>query len=246
MAVLMVAKTEFIPPPAKTVENWECDVDGGQALIEFAGRECYQSWDKPNPKTRTNFDYITKSILSHQHFSVLEHATVSFRFTKIPRSLTHEFIRHRHFSYSELSQRYVDMTNVPLIEHPLIRDLTGDHATHAKAIMRASKQSVQADYEDLSEILTEAGHKGKKVRQAARSALPEATETRIVVTGNLRAWRHFIDLRATVQADTAIRETAIDTLRLLEAEFPAVFHDYEIRVLETGETVAEGKYRELS
>jgi thymidylate synthase (FAD) len=246
MSVTLIAKTMFLPPEPETVDGWTTDVDGGEALIEFAGRECYQSWHKPNPETATNFGYITKSILSHSHFSVIEHATATFRFTGIPRSLTHEFIRHRHFSYSELSQRYVDMSTARLIEPPALYNLTGQNAANAMSLMAEVAGDAEANYERATNILKEAGFKGKAARQAARCVLPEATETRIVVTGNLRAWRHFINLRAAVHADAAIRETAIATLRILQSEYPAVFGDYRIRTLETGETVAEGQYNDVS
>ena len=85
---------------------WSTDAEGGPALVEFAGRACYQSWSKPNPRTATNESYI-QHIIDVGHFSVLEHASVSFYITGLSRSCTHELIRHRHFSYSQLSQRYV-------------------------------------------------------------------------------------------------------------------------------------------
>src|SRR5690242_2070720 len=102
----MIAKTEFLAPPEV---DWSTDADGGQALVEFAGRACYQSWSKPNPKTATNAAYL-QHIIDVGHFSVLEHASVSFYITGISRSCTHELIRHRHFSYSQLSQRFVRNT----------------------------------------------------------------------------------------------------------------------------------------
>ena len=92
---------------------WQPDVDNigpetlgptGQDLAEFAGRACYQSWHKPNPDTRTNHGYLGH-ILEVGHESVLEHGTVSVYITGISRSLTHELVRHRHFSYSQESQR---------------------------------------------------------------------------------------------------------------------------------------------
>src|SRR5262249_12043524 len=99
----LIAKTEFFPPEDVP---WSTDADGGQALAEFAGRACYQSWRKPNPSTATNAGYL-RHILEVGHMSVLEHGSVSFYITGISRSLTHELIRHRHFSYSQLSQRSV-------------------------------------------------------------------------------------------------------------------------------------------
>jgi len=74
----------------------------GEALVEFAGRACYQSFHKPNPKTASNEGYLAH-ILETGHGSVLEHASVSIYITGVSRSFTHELIRHRHFSFSELS-----------------------------------------------------------------------------------------------------------------------------------------------
>lgn len=244
MKVQLVAKTEFLPPD--DCGGWETDASGGAALIEFAGRECYQSWSKPNPETATNHGYITKSILSHAHFSVLEHATCTFRFTGIPRSLTHEFVRHRHFSYSELSQRYVNMDNAVVLEPPVLRDIVGEDAQLVKDIFRDLRTDSGAMYKEIVELLESRNVTGKRARQAARAVCPEATETRIVVTGNLRAWRHFLNLRASIHADEAIRELAIETLRMLMSEYPAVFSDYEIKTLSTGETVAKGQYHDVS
>src|SRR4051794_31644263 len=94
LGVQLIAKTEFTTPVGVP---WTTDADGGQALAEFAGRACYQSWGKPNPATATNAGYL-RHILEVGHLSVLEHGTVSFYLTGISRSLTHELIRHRHFS----------------------------------------------------------------------------------------------------------------------------------------------------
>src|SRR5699024_3870906 len=86
------------------------DPDAGdmQQLVEFAGRACYQSFHKPNPKTARNADYITRTLHGQKHWSIAEHATATFYITGVSRALTHELIRHRHLSYSQLSQRFVD------------------------------------------------------------------------------------------------------------------------------------------
>lgn len=78
----------------------------------------------------------------------------------------------------------------------------------------------------------------KQARQAARAVLPNATETRIVVTGNYRAWRHFIAMRASEHADVEIRQLAIECLRQLAHAEPPVFADFEISVLADGSEVA--------
>src|SRR5438128_8989463 len=138
--VQLIAKTEFVPP--KDVP-WETDADGGQALAEFAGRACYQSWKKPNPATATNAGYL-KHILEVGHLSVLEHGSVTFYLSGISRSLTHELIRHRHFSYSQLSQRYVPERNAAMVEPEVIAN---DPELHER-FMAAAEAGVAA-YTDL-------------------------------------------------------------------------------------------------
>ena len=118
LRVQLIAKTEFLAPADVP---WSTDADGGQALVEFAGRACYQSWSKPNPRTATNASYL-KHIIDVGHFSVLEHASVSFYITGISRSCTHELIRHRHFSYSQLSQRYVPENDAQVVVPPGLED----------------------------------------------------------------------------------------------------------------------------
>src|SRR3954454_13546884 len=95
LRVQAIAWTHFEAPPDVA---WDTDAEGGEALAEFAGRACYQSWSKPNPSTSTNAGYL-RHILEVGHLSVLEHGSVTFYLTGISRSLTHELIRHRHFSY---------------------------------------------------------------------------------------------------------------------------------------------------
>ena len=116
LKVQLVAKSEFFPPEDIP---WETDADGGEALVEFAGRACYQSWSKPNPRTATNAGYL-RHLLEVGHVSVLEHATVSFYITGISRSCTHELIRHRHFSYSQLSQRFVRENDANVVVPPAV------------------------------------------------------------------------------------------------------------------------------
>ena len=218
---------------------WETDVDGGQALAEFAGRACYQSWNKPNPATATNQGYL-RHILEVGHLSVLEHGTVSFYLTGVSRSLTHELIRHRHFSYSQLSQRYVPERDAAMVEPAVIAE---DPELHER-FLAATEPSLAA-YTELLEGLEKrfadvpnATLRRKQARQAARAVLPNATETRIVVTGNYRAWRHFIAMRASEHADVEIRELAIACLRELQRVAANAFGDFGISALADGTEVA--------
>src|SRR3712207_3741803 len=144
LGVQLVAKTEFIPPAGVP---WTTDADGGQALAEFAGRACYQSWSKPNPATATNAGYL-RHILEVGHLSVLEHGSVTFYLTGVSRSLTHELIRHRHFSYSQLSQRYVPERDAGMVEPDVI---AADPELHAKFV--AATDASLAAYTELLEGL---------------------------------------------------------------------------------------------
>lgn len=238
--VQLIAKTEFFPPEDVA---WSTDADGGQALAEFAGRACYQSWKKPNPKTATNAGYLNH-ILEVGHLSVLEHGSVTFYITGISRSLTHELIRHRHFSFSQLSQRYVPERKAAMVEPDVIAE---DPELHAK-FLAASQAGVDA-YADLLAGLEErfadepsGTLRRKQARQAARSVLPNATETKIVVTGNYRAWRHFIAMRASEQADVEIRALAVECLRQLSKAAENVFSDFTITTLPDGAETASSPY----
>ena len=240
LRVQLIAKTEFLAPPEVP---WDTDADGGPALVEFAGRACYQSWSKPNPRTATNAGYL-RHIIDVGHFSVLEHATVSFYITGVSRACTHELIRHRHFSYSQLSQRYVPEHDSQVVLPPGMED-----DQELQQIFTAAANASRATYSELLARL-EAKFMGdepgerlgalrrKQARQAARAVLPNATETRIVVTGNYRAWRHFIAMRASEQADVEIRRLAIACLRQLVGVAPQAFSDFEIATLADGTEVA--------
>ena len=242
--VKVIAWTQFEAPEEVP---WSTDADGGQALAEFAGRACYQSWRKPNPATATNAGYLAH-ILEVGHLSVLEHGSVTFYFTGVSRSFTHELIRHRHFSYSQLSQRYVPERDAAVVEPAVIAE---DAELH-KRFVEATEASVRA-YNELLEGLEQRFAdvanptlRRKQARQAARAVLPNATETRIVVSGNYRAWRHFVAMRATEHADVEIRELAVECLRQLQRVAPNVFADFTISTLPDGTEVAASPHAEQS
>ncbi len=234
--VRLIAKTEFLPPADVP---WSTDAEGGAALAEFAGRACYQSWDKPNPATATNAGYL-RHVIEVGHLSVLEHGTATFYICGVSRSLTHELVRHRHFSYSQLSQRYVPETAATAVEPAVIAD---DPELHARflAATRASQDAythLLAGLEAKFADAPSATLRKKQARQAARAVLPNATETRIVVTGNYRAWRHFLAVRATEHADVEIRALAVECLRQLRTAAEGVFADFVISALPDGTEVA--------
>jgi len=225
------------------VADWTTDTDvAAQALPEVAGRLCYMSFKKPRPGGNAAYLGHIKEV---GHGSVLEHGVWNFIITGVSRSFTHELVRHRAgFGYSQLSQRYVDESVADFVEPDCIGDDEKLHAIWEKAVTQA-----QASYIELVDGLKEKfAHleegtlRRKMARQAARSVLPNATETKIFVTANARALRHFIELRCNEHAETEIRMVAAQFLDILQQEAPNIFGDYELVDLPDGTTAAKTAY----
>jgi thymidylate synthase (FAD) len=213
--------------------SWSTDTEvGGEALAELAGRVCYMSYGKGR---RTNREFIGH-IVDVGHGSVLEHAVWSFMITGVSRSFTHELVRHRHFSYSQLSQRYVDESESEFVEPDVIAEDPELHATWVESVnaARAAYDRLIAGLERKFAAEPDRTLRRKMARQAARSVLPNATETKIFVTGNARALRHFVELRGSEHAEVEIRKVAVAMLEILRAESPSMFGDYELRPLPGG------------
>lgn len=167
------------------------DVSPGDELTEVAGRECYQSWRRPNPGTATNIGYV-KNIVDKGHFSVMEHASYTFSVRGVSRALTHELVRHRHLAFSMLSQRYVDESEGEFVV-PL--DVTNNASVLPDLLMTDFHQEALDLYNKVYAVLTESGVSRKRARQAARAVLPNGHSTRLLVTGNIRAWREVLTKR---------------------------------------------------
>lgn len=196
-------------------------LNDADTLSHFAGRSCYQAWEMPNEKTRTNKGYLA-NILKQGHESVLEHGTASFYIEGVSRNLTHELIRHRHLSYSELSQRYVKMEDAQFVLPPAMRKVAPPVAWNDTSLAEDCKTC----YADTVEDLENHGVKGKKAREAARAILPGGMETRIVVSGNHRAWRDMLKKRYSVHADAEICELASKLLESLRELAPGIYQDF--------------------
>jgi len=208
--------------------SWSTDTEvGAERLAEAGGRLCYMSFGKGR---KTNREFLAH-LVEVGHGSVLEHAVWNFLVTDVSRSLTHELIRHRAgFGYSQLSQRYVNESDAPFIEPDCIAE-----DPEADAIWRSAVEAARSAYDRLVERLelrfTHVENKTlrrKLARQAARSVLPNATETRIFVTANARALRHFLELRGSYEADDEIRKLALEMLGLLQKESPNLFGDFRV------------------
>jgi thymidylate synthase (FAD) len=213
--------------------TWETDTEvGAEKLAEIAGRVCYMSYGRGRKK---NADFLSH-IVEVGHGSVLEHGVWSFLVTGVSRSLTHELIRHRHFSYSQLSQRYVDESDSAFVEPDVIASDPALHAAWCEAVnaARAGYDRLVAGLEAKFTDVEDKTLRRKMARQAARSVLPNATETKIFFTGNARALRHFIELRGSEHADVEIRKVAVAILRIMQVEAPNMFSDYTLVPLPDG------------
>ena len=222
----VLARPNFAEPGHLPV-HWMGESTDGERLAEFAGRLCYMS--QKNPANRSTREYL-ENIKKQGHGSVLEHANYSLLLEGVSRSLTHELVRHRAgFAYSQLSQRYVDERDAAFVIPPAI---IGDDAL--VATWKAQIESAQATYVELVEKLIDRYrwvddkvHRRKMAREAARGVLPNSTETKIVVTGNARAWRTMLELRSSEGAEFEIRRMAVTVLRTMQVEAPAFFSDFE-------------------
>jgi len=224
----------------------QTDTDvAGEELAEIAGRLCYMSFARPRPGgNKAYLDHIREV----GHGSVLEHAVWNFIFTGVSRSLTHELIRHRAgFGYSQLSQRYVDESVAEYVEPDAIAADSELHRLWLDAVAHSHQAYMQL-CEKLQEIFKDEPDKTlrrKLARQAARSVLPNATETKIFVSANARALRHFIELRGSRHAEVEIRKLAVQVLKIMKQEAPNLFDDYQLVSLSDGTFEAVTQHRKV-
>lgn len=233
--VTLIAQTQLTPKPEGfgfAAEEWlSLNVDSVEAadgffdadfLAEFAGRGCYEAWSRSNPETATNLTYLNH-IIDVGHTSLFSHATLSFYATGLSRALTHELVRHRFLVFSQRSQRFVDESNCDFVCPPLLDEVDHDDL---RAVLERTVLASRKAYTLIADTLVERGVPRKKAREAARAVLPEATETRLVVSGNIRAWRDFITLRIAEGADVEIQRFAATVLsEIREKIAPASVQD---------------------
>ena len=217
-------------------------LDPAAQIIKVAGQNCYMRY---LPKRTMNKDaggYID-NIISSGHGSVMEHPNFTLLFYGVDRSFTHELIRHRAgMAYSQESQRYVGGKVLRFVERPEFQDVPELHKQFEQRIDR-----VADEYENLTTSLLalqgeglkiisaeEKTDKIKKVRQAARAALTNETEAVIVVTGNLRAWRHIFNMRVSQHSEVQIRKAIYKAYRCLKEVEPISLRDFEEVQLDDG------------
>ena len=240
----LLSRPTFMEPEHLPV-NWLGEASDGEKLAEFAGRLCYMS--QRNPASRQTREYL-ENIKRQGHGSVLEHANYSVLAEGISRSLTHELVRHRAgWGYSQLSQRYVDESEAQFVIPPAILE---DESL--EKAWKSQMETAQKVYVELVDQLMERYswvadkvHRRKMAREAARGVLPNSTETKIVMTGNARAWRTMLELRSSEGAELEIRRFAVAALRLMQAEAPGFFSDFEIYTADDRREAARIAYHKV-
>lgn len=183
-----------------------------EELIELAGRTCYLSHDRSQPGSEERF---IRMLLRHDHLSVLEHAYATFRIKGGSRAFTHQIVRHRLASYSQQSQRYVSEASFDYVEPKSIRANPKAHKRYVELM-----EEIRTTYGQLQELGVP--------KEDARFILPNAVTSEIVISANLREWRHIFTVRCEVHAQWEIRTICIQMLELLQKAVPTVFSDFVI------------------
>jgi len=217
------------------VWNRTAGITEPEELVEAAGRICYMSFgEKQSP--RSNEQYV-HNLISQGHESVLEHVNWTFLLAGVSRAFTHQLVRHRAgFSFSQLSQQYHEETSAAFVEPAHLRQ--SPHALEAwHEAMTVARKSYKTILDSLGAVENAAGVELQKkelkraIRSAARSVLPNATETKIIVTANARALRHFFKVRGSIPGDIEMREAAGAMFKLVQADAPSLFSDFTLTTL---------------
>ena len=181
-----------------------------EKIIERAGRTCYKSEDKITDDSAGKF---VRMLIERGHEAMIEHASASFLWIT-DRGVTHELVRHRLVSYAQESTRYCNyekQNEIAVIEPPGLDEYGNDAWRRACCV--AEKSYLEMIGLGLAP-------------QIARSVLPTCLKTEIVVTANLREWRHICRLRTSSTAHPQIQEMAKLTLSILKEFVPTVFEDF--------------------
>lgn len=184
------------------------------ANLELVGRTCYKSEERISEASARGF---VQRLIASGHHSVIEHASISVRFT-CDRGVTHELVRHRLAAFSQESTRYANYSQDKFGgEITVIRPLFWASGTLAYALWHQSMLQTEAAYLELLGL-------GAQPQQA-RSVLPNSLKTEIVMTANLREWRHVLGLRCGKASHPQMREIALPLLSHFQQAVPVVFDD---------------------
>lgn len=186
-------------------------------IVETAGRVCYKSEDKIREGSAEEF---IRNVIKRGHEAVIEHGVLTVKFI-CDRGVTHEIVRHRLASYCQESTRYCNYSATKFgSEITVIQPLYLEPGSKAWNIWELAMFRAEETYFDLlNEGLSP---------QEARAVLPNSLKTEIVMTANLREWRHFCKLRASKAAHPQMRELAGMLLNIIKTNYPVFFEDIEI------------------
>jgi len=193
------------------------------SLIYVACRQCYSDKFAGDVFSDTTIDLqkqeaFVKSIVGSGHMSPLEHVKFTFAIEGVSRALTHQLVRHRLASYSQQSQRYVKEKDFDYITPPSI-----EKNKEAKNEFEKLMATIQQSYTKLLLLLGQDNISGEAANQDARFVLPQAAESKIVVTMNCRELLHFFEHRCCSRAQWEIRQLANKMLEICRKQLPAVF-----------------------
>lgn len=204
----------------KAISEWMSIQDAStdaETLLTMAGRNCYRSFHRPNEATYNDADYLRRTLGDQGHWSIAEHATATLYFTGVSRAFLAELTRHRHLSFSVESQRFINANNADVVIPPAMRDL--DEESKENFLWRVDESIT--DYNNAQTILNRLPKKQRN--EAARALLPNAVETRMVVTANLRAWHEVIQRRTQPDADAEMQEVMRLAAKQLHTVSPIIF-----------------------
>lgn len=247
--VTLIAKQEFLGHPFYQIPD-----DGNDAtkLGAFAAKGCYDSFGSTGRANEAN----QRAILEHQHGSVLEHINYTFFIEGITRALSLESNRHRQLAVSQRSTRYTAEEDASVVLEPFYAEIYDKYSIQFNGFkyfafndyadskitreigllcsyLNSCRESFES-YKNQVTVLMEMNPLGlegfelrKWARGKARNLLPHSLETRITYTGNVRAWRWFIESRSDRHAEPEIRRLAGVILKSLWNEAPIYFSDFQ-------------------
>ena len=192
-------------------------------LIETAGRTAYQSRDKITDESASKF---VEMLRNRGHESVLEHSSMTVEFNDVCRGFTHELVRHRLAAYTQESTRYVDESNFRVVAPP-----NKDIEEKIVELNLSDNNTIKVSYKDwmdLNEQMYRGLRKADWVPQDARQVLPIGIKSQIVITANLREWRHIFKMRCAPTAHWEIRRVMINLLKEVQSKVPVIFDDFKL------------------
>jgi len=191
--------------------------------VAAAGRLCYapvSAAELTEQMTDGDVARLVRGLVASGHHSALEHATFTFAVDGVSRACTHQLVRHRVASYNQQSQRYVNFSHTDSFVVP---PSVAANAAAEQVFLQAMDQARKA-YDRLVELGLAEGRSRESVQEDARFVLPNAAETKIVVTMNARELRHFFAVRCCNRAQWEIRALAWELRGLVRQLAPALFH----------------------